>query len=122
MGPGANQGREQIGGGLASRQGVTPRIQAELAWVKMSIICSYTVRSIVRRFSRVNFIVKIMADICAVHLLLKKNENAPRPSEHPPVSGEKLSKRLGGIKGFKYKTSSRHLKGFPDGNNIGSTV
>ena len=36
---------------------------------------------------------------------LKKNQNAPRPSEHPPVRGEKMSKRLGGIKGCKYKTS-----------------
>ena len=33
-----------------------------------------------------------------------------------------MSKRLGGIKGCKYKTSSRHLNGFPDGNNIGSTT
>ena len=32
---------------------------------------------------------------------LKKNPNAPRPSEHPPVRGEKMSKRLGGIKGCK---------------------
>ena len=28
---------------------------------------------------------------------LKKNQNAPRPSEHPPVRGEKMSNRLGGI-------------------------
>ena len=27
-------------------------------------------------------------------------------SEHPPVIGGKMSKRLGGIKGCKYKTSS----------------
>ena len=54
---------------------------------------------------------------------LKKNQNAPRPSEHPPVRGEKVSKLLGGIKGYKYKKSSSwHLNGFPDGNNIGSTV
>ena len=32
-----------------------------------------------------------------------------------------MSKRLGGIKGCKYKTSSWHLNEFPDGNNIGST-
>ena len=51
-----------------------------------------------------------------------KNQNAPRPSEHPPVRGEKISKRLGGIKGCKYKTSSWHLNGFPDGNNIGSST
>ena len=37
---------------------------------------------------------------------LKKNQNAPRPSEHPPVREEKMLKRLGGIKGCKYKTSS----------------
>ena len=53
---------------------------------------------------------------------LKKNQNAPRPSGHPPVRGGKLSKRLGGIRGCKYKTSSWHIDGFPDGNNIGSTV
>ena len=32
--------------------------------------------------------------------LLKKNQNTPRPSEHPPVMGEKVPKRLGGIKGL----------------------
>ena len=53
---------------------------------------------------------------------LKKNQNAPRPSVHPPVMGEKMSKRLGGIKGCKYKTSSWHLNRFPDADNIGSTV
>ena len=32
-----------------------------------------------------------------------------------------MSKRLvGGIIGCKYKTSSWHLSGFPDGSNIGS--
>ena len=45
---------------------------------------------------------------------LKKDQSAPRPSEHPPVMGEKMSKRLGGIKGCKYKTSSWHLNRFPD--------
>ena len=29
--------------------------------------------------------------------ILKKNLNAPRPSEHPPVRGKKMSKHLGGI-------------------------
>ena len=53
---------------------------------------------------------------------LKKNQNAPGPSEHPPVRGENMSKHLGGIKGCKYKTSSWHLNGFPDDSNIGSTV
>ena len=31
----------------------------------------------------------------------------------PPSQGEKMSKRLGVIKGCKYKTSSWHLNGFP---------
>ena len=52
-----------------------------------------------------------------------KNQNAPRPSEHPPVR-EKMSKRfLGGIIGCKkYKTFSWHLNGVPYGSNIGPTV
>ena len=33
-----------------------------------------------------------------------------------------MSKRLGRIIGFKYKTSSWHLNGFPYGSNNGSTV
>ena len=53
---------------------------------------------------------------------LKKNQNARRPSEHPPVRGGKMSKHLGGIKGCTYKTSSWHLNGFPDGNNVESAV
>ena len=44
---------------------------------------------------------------------LKKKQNAPRPSEHPPVRGEKMAKRLGGIIDCKYKTSSWHWNGFP---------
>ena len=53
-------------------------------------------------------------------LILKKNLNASRPSEHPPVRG-KISKKLvgGGILGCKCKTSSWHLNWFPDGGNIG---
>ena len=42
----------------------------------------------------------------ATGIFSKKNQNTPRPSEHPPVMGGKMSKRLGGIKGCKYKTSS----------------
>ena len=48
-----------------------------------------------------------MALLCAcmcVCACLKKNQNAPRPSEHPPVRG-KMPKRLGGIIGCKYKIS-----------------
>ena len=48
--------------------------------------------------------------------------NASRPSEHPPQSGGKMSKRLGGIIGCKDRTSSWHLNEFPNGSNIGSTV
>ena len=53
---------------------------------------------------------------------LKKNQSTPRPSEHPPVMGGKMSKRLGGIKACKYKTSSWHSNRFPDADNIGSAV
>ena len=31
---------------------------------------------------------------CIVFCFLKKNQNAPRLSEHPPVKGENMSKRL----------------------------
>ena len=47
-----------------------------------------------------------------LRLFKKNNQNAPRPSEHPPVMEKKMSKRLGGIKGCKYKTSSWHLNIF----------
>ena len=57
-----------------------------------------------------------------LRLFLKKNQSAPRPSEHPPVMGGKMSKRLGGIKGCKYKTSSWQLNRFSDADNIRSTV
>ena len=59
---------------------------------------------------------------CYIVVFREKSENAPRPSEHPPVKGEKTSKRLGAIKGCKYEISSWHLNAFPDGNNTGSTV
>ena len=55
-------------------------------------------------------------------VFFKENQNAPRPSEHPPVSGEKMLKHLGGIKACKYKTSSWPLNGIPDGSNLGLTV
>ena len=57
------------------------------------------------------------------YLSLKKNLNISRPSEHPPVRGGVMSKRLvGGIIGCKDKSSSWHLNEFLDGSNIGSTV
>ena len=47
--------------------------------------------------------------------------NVSIPSEHPPGRG-KMSKCLGAILDCEDKTSSRHLNGFPDNINIGSTV
>ena len=75
-----------------------------------SIICIFVFLSYFgeRTTAAVYYYCKAKMFIC-----LKKNQNAPRPSEHPPVRGEKMSKRLGGIKGCKYKTSSWHLNGFP---------
>ena len=68
-------------------------------------------------------------------LFFKENQNTPRPSsEHPPVMGGKMSKRLGGIKGSflflkKNLSASRpsdhlsHTGGkTPDGSYVGSTV
>ena len=52
-----------------------------------------------------------------IKICLKKNQNAPRPSEHPPVMGKKMSKRLGGIKGCKYKTSSGSPMQITSGQN-----
>ena len=54
------------------------------------------------------------------HNFLKKNLNASRLSEHPSVRGKNVKKFRWGIIGCKYKTSSWHLNGFPDGSNIGS--
>ena len=36
-----------------------------------------------------------------IQRIFKEKQNAPRPSEHTPVRGGKMSKRLGGIKGCK---------------------
>ena len=47
------------------------------------------------------------------HIVFEEKSDAPRPSEHPPVMGGKMSKRLGGIKGCKYKTSYGILTGSP---------
>ena len=47
-------------------------------------------------------------------------KNTPRPSEHPGKNVKTFT--VGWIKSCKYKTSSWHLNGFPDGRNIGSTV
>ena len=55
---------------------------------------------------------------------LKENHNAPRPFEHPPVRGEKMSKRVPGRwdQRLQIQNLFMALNGFPDGNNIGSTV
>ena len=44
---------------------------------------------------------------------LKKNQNTPRPSEHPPVMGEKMSKRLGGIKRLQIQNIFMAFKQVP---------
>ena len=38
-------------------------------------------------------IVTTLSHNVALFLFIKKNQNAPRPSEHPLVRGEKISKR-----------------------------
>ena len=44
---------------------------------------------------------------------LKKNQNTPRPSEHSPVMGEKMSKRLGGIKRLQIQNLFMAFKQVP---------
>ena len=46
-------------------------------------------------------------------LFLKKNQTTPRPSEHPPVMGEKMSKRLGGIKRLQIQNRYMAFKQVP---------
>ena len=95
-----------------------------IAYVKVFITTMFDdvlVRSTMFLFS-LFFWCPCMAINVSVQLFKIKNQNAPRPSEHPPVRGGGMSKRLGGIKGCKYKPSSWHMNGFPDGNNIGSTA
>ena len=53
---------------------------------------------------------------------LKKNQTTPRPSEHPPVMGGKMSKRLGGIKRLQIQNHYMAFKQVPDEDNNGSTV
>ena len=46
-------------------------------------------------------------------LCLKKNQTPPRPSEHPPVMGGKMSKRLGGIKRLQIQNLFMAFKQVP---------
>ena len=55
-------------------------------------------------------------------LLFKEKSERAQTFWASPSQEEKMSKRLGGIIGCKYKTSSWYFKGFPGGSNIGSTV
>ena len=73
----------------------------------------------------------VVTECCALRVLLtfplymciKKNQNTPRPFEHPPVMGGKMTNRLGGIKRLQIQNLfMRHLNRFPDADNIGSTV
>ena len=44
---------------------------------------------------------------------LKKNQTTRRPSEHPPVMGGKMSKRLGGIKRLQIQNLFMAFKQVP---------
>ena len=46
-------------------------------------------------------------------MCLKKNQTTPRPSEHPPVMGGKMSKRLGGIKRLQIQNHFMAFKQVP---------
>ena len=84
-------------------------------------IFMFPVQLTTRSIGNLTRLIHILAICCCC---LKKNQNAPIDLLSIPQSGGKMSKRLGGIIGCKYKTSSWHLNGFPYyyGSNIGSTV
>ena len=85
--------------------------------------CLFCVTSWRRCPSLFATLLSVFSSVCFPCFVFKeKIRDAPRPSEHPPVMGKKISRRLGGIKGCKCKTSSWHLNRFPDADNIGSTV
>ena len=47
------------------------------------------------------------------YIILKKNQTTPRPSEHPPVMGKKMSKRSGGIKRLQIQNHFMAFKQVP---------
>ena len=56
----------------------------------------------------------LLPDINILMIYLKKNQTTPRPSEHPPVMGEKMSKRLvGGIKRLQIQNFFMAFKQVP---------
>ena len=50
----------------------------------------------------------LLTNVLLRFMFLKKNQNTPRPSEHPPVVGGKMSKRLGGIKRLQIQKKALH--------------
>ena len=81
------------------------------ALIELRCISSIIIVELVER--QVPVVLKILDQILDINhedgcCCIKKNQNAPRPSEHPPVREGEMSKRLGGIKGCKCKTSSWH--------------
>ena len=53
---------------------------------------------------------------------LKKNQNAPRPSEYPQVRGENVKTFIRWDHRLRIKNLFMTVKRVPDGSNIGSTV
>ena len=54
-----------------------------------------------------------ISDVPLLRKYLKKNQTTPRPSEHPPVMGETMSKRLGGIKRLQIQNHFMAFKQVP---------
>ena len=78
---------------------VTQRILATEGKKRLS--CKYDITTKKRKSrEEMNEMYEIPLLSSLVHSGLPLCQNAPRPSEHPPVRGEKMSKRLGGIKGY----------------------
>ena len=66
-------------------------------------------RSPIPIYIRLSFPHPVLVRSCC----LKKNQTTPRPSEHPPVMGEKMSKRLGGIKRLQIQNHYMAFKQVP---------
>ena len=63
-------------------------------------------------FSGMRILLFLFLSLCRF-CFLKKNQTTPRPSEHPPVMGGKMSKRLGGIKRLQIQNHFMAFKQVP---------
>ena len=96
--------------------------ESTLVYSSISLMCCHLPIITIEKLSEVTRSFRPIGGLheVAFPYYLKENQNAPpRPFEHIPQSGGKMSKRLGGVIGCKYKTSSWHLVTLGQQYNIG---